>query len=309
MTEDTELCLLETYARDVFTGAGRIVDLGCWFGATTMSLARGLAANPRIKPGQHIDAIDLFEWQDWMAPIAQRRSLPGLYTEGQSFFAEVNGLLEPYRKWVHVLKQDLLDYKPPAEPVEFLFIDAMKSWNLANKIVTNFFPLLMPGKAYVVQQDFAFYHVIVATNHLVMWQLRDHFRRVHHVPGACSVVFFCTRPIDASQMTPISPKLFTPEMVEEAYDYSIPCVSRDMQIMVEAAKLNFLIEQGFAEPARRQMERLAGSWQRLQQPMLAEVRRVIEARRTANTVTTTAEAGDWLGEIDAWAREAMKIVA
>src|SRR5437016_12760146 len=46
MTTPEEQAYFEEYARSIYTGAGEIVDLGCWLGSTTMSLARGLADNP-----------------------------------------------------------------------------------------------------------------------------------------------------------------------------------------------------------------------------------------------------------------------
>src|SRR5689334_9235262 len=96
MTTDAELALLEAYARDEFTGAGRIVDLGCWFGATTLSLARGLAANSRAASNRTIEAFDLFRWEAWMNPSAERASLPRRYEVGESFHDDVKALLAPY---------------------------------------------------------------------------------------------------------------------------------------------------------------------------------------------------------------------
>ena len=71
MTSDFELCFLETYAREGFSGKGQIVDLGCWLGATTISLARGLENNPLVPRQRWIDAIDLFVWDQWWGKVAK----------------------------------------------------------------------------------------------------------------------------------------------------------------------------------------------------------------------------------------------
>ncbi len=251
MTTSNELCLVETFAREVFTGEGKIVDLGCWYGATTLSLARGLAANKRATGHRLIEAFDLFRWESWMDLEAQKCALPRRYQPGEDFYEDVKQLLSPYSALVSVKRQDLLQYAPPRVPVEFLFIDAMKSWDLAQKIASDFFPLLIEKKSYVVQQDFAFYHSAVATNHLVMWLLRDHFAFAHHVPRSCSVLFRCTKRLEAGEMPRLDPNSFTVEMIEEAYDYSLACVSADMRYMLEAAKLGFLIEQEADEKSDR----------------------------------------------------------
>ena len=295
MTTDNELCLLETYAREQFKGHGTIVDLGCWYGATTLSLARGLAANGQANSHRTVQALDLFRWEAWMDPIAEQVSLPKRYVQDQSFYEDVKDLLSVYGGLINVERQDLAEYKPPQTPIELLFIDAMKSWALAQQIVSAFFPLLIAGESYVVQQDFAYYFAEIATNHLIMWYLRDHFRWVHHVPHSCSVVFVCTKRPDPSTLPVFTPSQFTSDMIEEAYEYSIACVSPDMRTCVEVAKLNFLIEQGHRSSGIRQMERIARSPNQLTEPMLIEVKRVAVKGAEMHVVHD-----DWLGDIITW---------
>ena len=55
------------YASNKFTGRGAMVDLGCWFGSTTASLAEGLSKNADKKAQDtRIQAFDRFVWEDWM---------------------------------------------------------------------------------------------------------------------------------------------------------------------------------------------------------------------------------------------------
>jgi hypothetical protein len=304
MTTDNELQLLETYAREEFTGAGRIVDLGCWYGATTLSLVRGLASNRRATTHRTIEAFDLFEWYEWMDPIAAQLSLPRRYSSGESFYEDVRELLRPHGSLVRAEKQDLLLYMPPPIPIEFLFVDAMKNWDLAQKIVSRFFPLLIRGTSYVVLQDFAYYYPEIATNHLIMWYLRDYFRCVHHVPRSCSVVFRCVEQPRVSALPVFAPSLFTPGMIEEAYEYSMTCVSPEARIMVDVARLNFLVEQGHSEASMEQVKRLARCSGELSEPMLAEVRRVV-----ARCAAEQRACDNWLTEIDDWAASLSKALA
>ena len=91
MTIARELAFCESYARECFSGAGRIVDLGCWFGATTFSLARGLTKNRRAKNNRRIDAFDLFIWNKWMQLAADPIGMPVKYREGESFLRRSAG--------------------------------------------------------------------------------------------------------------------------------------------------------------------------------------------------------------------------
>jgi hypothetical protein len=300
MTSANELCLLETYAREVFTGEGKIVDLGCWLGATTASLARGLAQSKCAGKHRKIEAFDLFEWQDWMAPFVPANGLAKRYAPGQSFCEEVRERLRPYGSLVEVRQQNLLEYAPPPDPIEFLFVDAMKSWALAQQIVKAFFPSLIEGRGYVVQQDFAYFsHAFAATNHLVMWRLRDWFQPVHHVRHSCSVVFRCTRKC-SGPLPSLAPGSFSPEEVEAAYEYAKSCVSRKVRGDLEAAKLAFLVEQGHVEPARRQLRLLAKLGSRVPGAAFTEFKRLISERRAMNSACAADGSAAWLDELENW---------
>jgi hypothetical protein len=218
----------------------------------------------------------------------------------------VKQLLSPYSEVVRLKRQDLLTYAPAPTPVEFLFIDAMKSWELARKIVCDFFPLLMANRSYVVQQDFAFYHAAVATNHLVMWLLREHFAFVHHVPRSCSVVFRCTKRCEAGHLPLLDPDSFTIEMIEEAYAYSLKCVSPEMRPRLEVAQLGFLIEQGHAAAAQNKMNTIARFPEEWSIPMLAELKRAVQARLVIESAGPDQRQIEWLHEINLWALQSEK---
>jgi hypothetical protein len=244
MTTDAELCFLEAYARWSYTGAGSITDLGCWLGATTLSLARGLAASPHAGLDRPIEAYDRFTWEDWMTPIAAALGLPRAYQRGDDFFDMAAELLRPHESLVRFHRGDLLQAEP-RRPIEFLFVDAMKSWPLADHIARAFFPRLIAGGSLVVQQDFAHTAAVSATNHLLMWRLSDHFECVYQVPYSCSVVFFCTRAVDAAALPTFAPELFAPEEIDLAWEHSLRCVGPEMAAGVRLCKIAHLAERGY----------------------------------------------------------------
>src|SRR5258708_17126603 len=67
MLSANEWRFLRWYAKKVFRGAGSIVDLGSWLGASAASLASGLAERPKAKrPSSRIHTFDTFVWKNWM---------------------------------------------------------------------------------------------------------------------------------------------------------------------------------------------------------------------------------------------------
>ncbi len=277
MTIARELAFCESYARECFSGEGKMVDLGCWFGATTFSLARGLMRNRRAKYNRVIEAFDLFIWNEWMVPAAEQIKMPLTYRDGESFYPQVQKLLEPYSEVVRLWQQDLMKYETTTEPVELLFIDAMKSWPLAKKIVTDFFPHLIPGRSVIVQQDFIFHQPISATSHLLMWRLRDHFDWLHQIPRSGSVAFVCKKQINAAELPDLDPDSFSLKEIDLAYEYSRACVVEDdRRTHVEAAKLLFLIERGHYEAALQHTRWLIGHGIKLREHVLADARLTID---------------------------------
>jgi hypothetical protein len=279
MTTRRELAFCESYARECFSGRGIIVDLGCWFGATTYCFARGLTENARAKQNRRIEAFDRFVWDDIWQPVADAIGMPVKYRAGESFLREVQELLVPYRQIVHLHPGDLLDYQSSPEPIEMLFIDAMKTWPAAETIVQEFFPRLIPEVSIVVQQDFVYHAAGGAMNHLFMWRLRDYFEPIHFVPQSASLAFLCKKRLDSSAMPDLSLGSFTLEEINEAYDYSLLAVAEERgQLLIEAAKLAFLIARGFYQAALANAGRLVANNRKFSAQAISDTRAVLHAR-------------------------------
>ena len=249
MTTDLELALVESYARDVFTGAGRIFDLGCWYGATTAALARGLAGNTTATGNRRIQALDIFIWESWMNPIARQVGLHAHHADSSSFFAAVQERLEPFDGLVDLQAKDLLAYDPGPGSIEFLFLDAMKTWPLADVIYRRFFPHLIPGTSLVVQQDFTWHHPVIATAHMMMWRLRDQFPFLHSVPYSSSTVYLCSDRVDWDGEPANAPDSFSLDDIHEAYEYSYACCGLERSLPLRAAKAGFLAQRQFYQSA------------------------------------------------------------
>ncbi|MEC9373386.1 MAG: hypothetical protein VYC34_06050 [Planctomycetota bacterium] len=170
-------------------GAGRIVELGCFLGGSTMALATGLGANPRaVRPMLTYDAFEM----DWFgASILQHpykcgerfRPLFDLYLKDHLHNIVVREGWIPH----NLPREKEPELYPEQEPVEVLFIDAAKTWGVHLSILRTFGRHLVPGKSIVAQQDFKNYYVHWIPLH--MHQLRDCFEPVHDVPLSATYSF------------------------------------------------------------------------------------------------------------------------
>jgi len=234
---------LQDYARNDYSGAGEIVDLGCWMGATTVELATGLQQNPNPElRNRTIHAFDLFLWHPWMNNIVLGKPLEGKYQEGESFLDEFLNNTKPWAHQVKAYAGDLTQKDWTGEPVEFLFIDAMKSWALLNTIVQQFFPSLIPGKSIVVQQDFTYF--LTYWIHLIMYRFRDYFEPVYDVPFSPSFAFRYIKelPQDWLQAT-YSSDSFSTDEIEAAFAYASDLVPLEKKPIILSAQVLALLEK------------------------------------------------------------------
>ena len=120
-----------------FENFGAIVELGCWLGASSVALAEGLR---RRGSETVIRSFDLFRWEPYMENVTH----VGL-REGEDFLPLYMQEIGDYARWIRPQKQDLMDYTWPEGPIEILFIDSAKTWDLVNAVLKGFGPHLVPG--------------------------------------------------------------------------------------------------------------------------------------------------------------------
>ena len=116
MTTEYEQEYFEAYTRDMYRGLGEIVDLGCWLGATTIPLAKGLSQRSEIE-GRKVHALDLFHWKSWMDPYLSGCHYS--YSEGDTFLPEFISRTQEWSDWIAVKQTDLQTYRWSGKPIEF----------------------------------------------------------------------------------------------------------------------------------------------------------------------------------------------
>jgi len=256
MTSLDEQAFFEEYARSIYTGAGEIVDLGCWLGSTTIPLARGLSANPSAQASRKkIHAFDIFRWEAWMDDWVRGTNLEARYKPAESFLDEFKKRIAPWADQIQVYAGDLCRTGWNGGDIEFLLIDTMKSWELANTIVSTFYPQLIPKKSYILHQDFAHYYT--SWIHLIQYRLRNYFRFVYAVPNSGSFVFEYVRQMpDEIFRVSYSPSSFSEQEIDDAFDYSIGLVSDPpIQAAIASAKVMLFIHVGDRPRAKLELEK------------------------------------------------------
>lgn len=256
MTSKTEQDYFARYGAQIYSGKGEIVDLGCWLGSTTIPLVKGLLKNPAFADSnKKVYAYDLFVWFDWMNSSALGTNLAGKYKEGDSFVEEFKRRTKSFAGRIETRAGDLKQIGWTGEPIEFLLVDAMKNWDLANHVVRDFYPSLVPHESLVLHQDFA--HFFTPWIHLLQWKFRANFEFVEEVPRSQSVVFRLTNRIaDELLNKDYSFASFSDAEVDAAFDYSMNLVSAEKLPNVAAAKVMWFLHQEKREQARSEFENL-----------------------------------------------------
>lgn len=254
MTTLEEQQYIRWHAEHVYTGQGAIVDLGSWLGSTVIPFAEGLERNPRPEArAKIIHAFDRFTWTKYMEPMAAGSPIAGVYREGDSFLDEFQRRVERWKSQIDARAVDLRDQHWGEEPIEYLLVDAMKTWRLTNSILRQCFPRVLPDVGYVIHQDFA--HFYAPWIHLLSYRLRDYFGAVRHVENSGAVVFRCLQAVpDDVVRRWYSFSSFSPDEVDAAYDYAYTMTGRWMWPHLAAARVMVAVHQGSLDEARRLLE-------------------------------------------------------
>lgn len=220
-----------------------IVDLGCWLGSTTVSMAMGL--RHQAAPNGKIYAFDRFIWEPWMDPFAA--SLSCDYRPGESFLPETRRRAADYRDIIEFIAADLTKYVWQDGPIDLLLVDAMKSNELATSISQNFYPYLTKG-ALLVHQDFKHYYT--SWIHIIQYRFRDYFRFYHEVKDGCTVAFEVLTPIPPALATSLSNlDAVTDEEAEAAFAYSLGLVGPEGKPAVASAHIMHYVYAGRSQEA------------------------------------------------------------
>ncbi|MDJ1170565.1 glycosyltransferase family 4 protein [Roseofilum sp. BLCC_M154] len=255
MTSAQEQIFLREYGEHQYSGQGEMVDVGCWLGSATISLAQGLEKNRQVAlKFNRIHAYDLFVWHPYMEASVKETEIEGKYQQEDNFMDEFMHRIDPWNSLIAVYPGDVMKIGwQPQKPIEYLFVDAMKSWGLTKSIVRDFYPHLIPHKSLVHYNDFAHYYE--SWIHVLIYKLRPYFNHYKNLYQAA--VFEYVNPLpQASAMWDFDPPfhIFSDEEIHQAFEYSMEIVHKPLRANIAAAKVMAFIHLGNYEKAQQELE-------------------------------------------------------
>lgn len=237
MTSRNEQLYLQWFARNHFKGSGALVELGCWLGSLTQAICAGLKENPTLD----IHAVDFhvydnFVWENYMEETVAQLDLPfrdklEIGDDFQHLFEYLNSdIIDCFT--VH--KSDLARDKWSGQPIEFLVLDAMKTEALCSNICRQFYPALIPGSSYILQQDFL--HFYETWIHVACYRQREYIQPVYVVPDSGSLV------LKFRECPPPNLLAFEPSMkdlseteIDAAFEWNLDLVEDPVKCIIGAA--------------------------------------------------------------------------
>lgn len=157
--------VLFNLARQRYAGEGVIIDAGTFLGASTAAFGMGLAANPRIAEirarwGRPIVSFDRGIIQPGMPGFFRRNKITDAGEIGDSFLPLLEANIAPVADLVDLRIGDILETTHGLDyPVEILFLDIFKNPELCRHVLRQFLPKLIPGRSFVIQQDYFYEHL------------------------------------------------------------------------------------------------------------------------------------------------------
>jgi hypothetical protein len=139
---------------------------------------------------------------------------------------------------VRVYPGDILTHQWSGAPVEILFIDVAKTWDIQRHLLREFFPHLIPGVSVVVQQDYFF--VSCYWIHLIMESLSEYFRPAHVTEGP-TLGFEVVAPVPREKLLVDYERTFSKSEAVELMDRSIARFDGLKRLVVMTAKVSLLL--------------------------------------------------------------------
>ena len=181
------------------TGRGRVVELGCFLGGSSVALLRGLdASGHAYEPLISYDAFEIPADVDdrfaaWLTQYGLR--------PGERFREAFEHAIEAWKDRVVVREgwipedmgcEEIESLYPEQEPIELLFVDIAKAWGVHLSVLRAFGAHLLEGSV-LVHQDF--FDIQTPWIPLHMWQLRDVLEPLDALLPSPTCSFRCVKPI------------------------------------------------------------------------------------------------------------------
>jgi len=151
MLSKAERRLLYALARDYAGGDNAIVDAGCFLGGSTAALLAGVRDRKEPWRGPPVESYDLFRVEAFTIP----KFFEDVHV-GESFRPRFDAHVARFEVPHAVHEGDITELGWSGGPIDILFLDVLKSWEINDAVLRDFFPSLVPGRSIIVQQDYGY---------------------------------------------------------------------------------------------------------------------------------------------------------
>ncbi len=152
MLSKLERKLLYALARDYASDDAAIVDAGCFLGGSTAALLAGVRDRSEPWTGPPIASYDLFQVEAYTIPKFFAGD-PHIQV-GDSFRDRFDANVAKFDVPHLVHEGDIVEIGWSGEPIDVLFLDVLKTWEVNDAVLRDFFPCLRPGRSVIVHQDY-----------------------------------------------------------------------------------------------------------------------------------------------------------
>jgi hypothetical protein len=152
MLSKAERRLLYSLARDYAAGDAAIVDAGCFLGGSTAALLAGLHDREDAWEGPPLESYDLFRVEAFT--IQKFFGSDRGVRVGDSFRPRFDTHVARFDVPHVVHEGDITEIGWSGGPIGVLFLDVLKSWEINDSVLRDFFRSLVPGRSVIVHQDY-----------------------------------------------------------------------------------------------------------------------------------------------------------
>jgi hypothetical protein len=245
MLSPQEQALLYVLARDYARGDGAIVDAGCFLGGSSAALLAGLRDRPEPWTGPPVHSYDRFVVEEY---TLERYFAGEPVRPGDSFRPYYDGNVAGYGAPHVVHAGDLVREGWDGGPIEVLFLDVLKSWELNDAVLERFFAHVIPGRTVLIHQDYAWGQV--PWLHITVELMWDALRPVDELPHATHA-YLIERPLDPALLRGDLRDTLGEERKLALIDAAIARNEGQARAMVALSKAALLGELGRGAEARR----------------------------------------------------------
>jgi len=147
-----------------YRGVGKIVDAGCFLGASTSALASGLVDSGAAPDEPDLPVIHSYDLG--VLPKSNNPKAPATkryegfeYVFGASFVPELQNNIRDYAPFVQLHIGDILEQHWCRTPIEICFLDICKTIAIDAHVTQMFFGHFVAGATVLIQQDYFFHRL------------------------------------------------------------------------------------------------------------------------------------------------------